>query len=43
MAKYAYVSDTATTGNDRNSQSDFSTSGLTLDNRRQVLTEVLGV
>ena len=43
VAKYVYVSDREVTGNDKNSQSDFATSGLTLDNRRQVLTEVLGV
>lgn len=41
--KYVYVMNTQITGRAQNASSNFSCQGMTLDNRRQVLTEVFGV
>ena len=41
VTKYVYVADDHITGNDNNSSVD-TISGISIDNRYQVLTEVLG-
>lgn len=43
VVKYVYVSNDKITGNEKNAKPDHSLSGLTIDNRALVLTEVLGV
>lgn len=43
VQKYVYVKDTELVGNDNNIASSDVVSGITMDNRYQALTEVLGV
>ena len=43
VTKYVYVKDVELVGNDKNMESGHELSGLTVDNRRLALTEVLGV
>ena len=43
VSKYVYVDNNQIKGHEKNSRSDFSLNGITVDNRYLVLTEVLGV
>ena len=43
VIKYVYVGDVQITGNDANSDDAYNVQGMTLNNQRLVLTDVLGV